>query len=103
MTIADRINLHRCGYSKAEIAELAAVEKAELEAAKNAPQDPSVQDPPAQDPPAQDPPAQDPPAQDPILSALNNLTAAIQAQNIIKTPAPAPQPAQTVDDLIKNI
>ena len=95
MTIADRINLHRCGYSKAEIAELAAAEKAELEAAKTVP-DPA---------PAQEQvPAQDPtPAPDPILSAINNLTAAIQANNIIRTPAPAQQPSQTVDDLIKNI
>lgn len=97
MTIADRINLHRCGYSKAEIAELAAAEKAELEA----PQDPPAQDPPAPAQ-AQDPPAPAP-AQDPILAALNNLTAAIQANNIIRTPAPAPQPSQTVDDLIKTI
>lgn len=97
MTIADRINLHRCGYSKAEIAELAAAEKAELEVAANAPQDPPAQDPaPA--------PSQDPvPAPDPILAAINNLTAAIQANNIIRTPAPAPQPSQSMDELIKNI
>lgn len=96
MTIAERINLHRCGYSRAEIDALAKEEK-EAQAATDlaASQDPAPE-------PATDPAASQDPAPDPVLEAIKGLTAAIQASNINKTPQPETQP-ETVTDLLKNL
>ena len=88
MTIAERINLHRCGYSRAEIDALAKEEK-EAKAAEE----------PA---PMQDTKAAEEPAPDPVLEAIKGLTAAIQASNINKTPQPEAKP-ETVTDLLKNL
>lgn len=105
MTIAERINLHRCGYSRQEIEELAAAEKAELETVVAKPVEPAA---PAADPiPAPNPtPAADPkPAADSnaeILAAIKDLTAAIHARNINTQPQP-PQPTETVTDLINKL
>lgn len=88
MTIAERINLHRCGYSRAEIDALAKEEK-EAKAVEE----------PA---PAQDTKAAEEPAPDPVLETIKGLTAAIQASNINKTPQPETKP-ETVTDLLKNL
>ena len=86
MTIAERINLHRCGYSRAEIDALAREEK-EAKAAEETAQDTA--------------PAEET-APDPVLEAIKGLTAAIQASNINKTPQPEAKP-ETVTDLLKNL
>ena len=78
MTISERINLHRCGYSRAEIEALAKEEK-EAKAAEET----TV-------------------TQDPVLEAIKGLTAAIQASNINKTAQPEPK-KETVVDLLKNL
>ena len=96
MTIAERINLHRCGYSRAEIDALAKEEKEAKAAEDTAP----VQDPAKDTAPVQDPAEE--PAQDPVLEAIKGLTAAIQASNINKTPQPEAKP-ETVTDLLKNL
>ena len=88
MTIAERINLHRCGYSRAEIDALAKEEKEAKIAEDTAP--------------AQDPAEDTAPAQDPVLEAIKGLTAAIQASNINKTPQPEAK-TETVTDLLKNL
>ena len=98
MTIAERINLHRCGYSRAEIDALAKEEK-EAKAAEETQ--------PAQDNPAAEEtqPAQGTKAaeeSDPVLEAIKGLTAAIQASNINKTPQPEAK-TETVTDLLKNL
>ena len=110
MTIAERINLHRCGYSRAEIDALAKEEKE----AKAAEETQPAQDNPAAEEtqPAQDNPAAEEtqPAQgtkaaeesDPVLEAIKGLTAAIQASNINKTPQPEAK-TETVTDLLKNL
>ena len=117
MTIAERINLHRCGYSRAEIDALAKEEKearvtedqastqdpAEDQAATDpaASQDPAPE--PATDPAAFQDPAEDQAStQDPVLEAIKGLTAAIQASNINKTPQPEAH-TETVSDLLKNL
>ena len=88
MTIAERINLHRCGYSRAEIDALAKEEK-EAKAAEE----------PA---PTQDTKAAEETSPDPVLEAIKGLTAAIQASNINKTPQPETK-QETVTDLLKNL
>lgn len=99
MTIAERINLHRCGYSRAEIDALAKEEKEEAKAAEETA--------PARETQAagETEPAQDhaeEPAPDPVLEAIKGLTAAIQASNINKTPQPEAK-QETVADLLKNL
>ena len=100
MTIAERINLHRCGYSRAEIDALAKEEKEAKAAEEPAPAQETT---PAEEPaPAQDTKAAEEPAPDPVLEAIKGLTAAIQASNINKTPQPEAKP-ETVTDLLKNL
>lgn len=88
MTIAERINLHKCGYTRAEIDALAKEEKEtpapEPEKETPAPAPASVPEP------------------DPVLEAIKGLTAAIQASNIHKDEQPAEKP-QSMTDLINQL
>lgn len=106
MTIAERINLHRCGYSRAEIDALAQEEREARAAEDPAPTPVPAEDQaptrvPAEDQAPAQAPAEDQ-APDPVLEAIKGLTAAIQASNINKTPQPETQP-ETVSDLLKNL
>lgn len=94
MTIAERINLHRCGYSRAEIDALAAAEQEELETVEREPIEPQEQ-------PNEPAPAQPDRSAD-ILAAINNLTAALQRQNVNTQQQPAP-PQVTMTDIINSI
>lgn len=96
MTIAERINLHKCGYSRAEIDALAAAEK-DQEIPEPAPADPGPA--PADPEPAPADPAAAP--SDPVLAAIKELTQAIYAQNINKDAQP--EQKQTVTDLINKL
>ena len=106
MTIAERINLHKCGYSRAEIEALAAAEKDQV-IPDPVPEDPAPADPtpaPATDPVPEDPAPADPtpaPATDPVLAAIKELTQAIYAQNINKNQQP--ETKESVADLIKKL
>ena len=93
MTISERINLHKCGYSRAEIDALAAAEKEELEQpeAAPAPEQPETSQTPAQ-----------PDRSGDILAAINNLTAAIQARNVNTEQQPI-EGQTTINDIIKTI
>ena len=93
MTISERINLHKCGYSRAEIDSLAAAEKEELEKPEATPE--------AEQPEAAQAPAQ-PDRSGDILAAINNLTAAIQAKNVNTEQQPIAGQT-TITDLIKTI
>ena len=86
MTISERINLHRCGYSRAEIDELAKQEREERE------QNPE---------PEKETPNPEP-EKDPVLEAINKLTEAIQGRNINSKAQPE-NPEQTMNDLIKQV
>ena len=86
MTISERINLHRCGYSRAEIDELAKQEKEE----RNQNPEPEKEAPNPE------------PETDPVLDAINKLTEAIQGSNINRKAQPE-KPEQTMDDLIKQV
>lgn len=90
MTIAERINLHKCGYTRAEIDALA---KEEKEAAKNSEPAPEADPKPAENPVEE---------KDPVLEAIKGLTAAIQATNINKDTQPE-NPKETMIDLINKV
>ena len=90
MTIAERINLHKCGYTRAEIDALAKEEKE----AKETPA-------PAQE--EKETPAPAPvPEPDPVLEAIKGLTAAIQARNIHEDTQPEAK-QETMTDLINQV
>lgn len=98
MTIAERINLHRCGYSRAEIDALAQEEKEAKAAEETQPAEETQSAEKTTPAPA---PAEEP-TPDPVLEAIRGLTAAIQASNINKTPQPEAK-TETVTDLLKNL
>lgn len=97
MTIAERIKLHTLGYTREEINQLAAdnYNPAGLE---NPPAEP---DPIPEPEPAPAPnPAQ--PDNSAVLAAINNLTAALQA-NAIRTQPQPEAPKETAEDALYSI
>ena len=91
MTIAERINLHKCGYTRAEIDALAKEEKEAKETQAPEPTEPETQSEPAH--------ASEP---DPVLEAIKGLTAAIQARNIHEDTQPEAK-QETMADLINQV
>lgn len=100
MTIGERINLHRCGYTRAEIEALAAEEKEELQQAAQ-PEAAPEESPEAAPQPETAAPAAPQPNKE-ILDAINNLAAVIQSRNVNTQQQPQP-PQQTVTDLINTL
>ena len=107
MTIAERIQLHRLGYSKDEIAELAAAgyDPAGLEDPQQSPE-PAQQ--PEQEPEQAQQPEPEPIPQTADLSeiraALEKLTAAIQGANIQQARQPqAPDPEADLTKVFDSI
>ena len=102
MTIGERINLHRCGYTRAEIDALAAAEKEELQQA--AQPEAAPEEAPEAQPEAATPAAlpETPQPNKEILDAINNLAAVIQSRNVNTQQQPQP-PQQTVNDLINTL
>lgn len=112
MTITQRIELRRLGYSKDEIAELAAAE-----AAAAAPPEPVQEPEPDQAPAAAAQPEPAPavtaaepaaagitqPSMADVLTAINNLTTALQKQNINNTPQPVEPQPETATDIFTNL
>ena len=91
MTIAERINLHKCGYTRAEIDALAKEEKEAKETPAPAPTEPET------------PPAPAPaPESDPVLEAIKGLTAAIQARNIHEDTQPEAK-KESMEDIINQV
>ena len=104
MTIAERIQLHKLGYTKEEINELnkAGYDPKGLE---NDPA-PAPEAPPAQDPDPAPPEVPTPEApHDPqaeILKAIQGLTTAIQQSNIVKSRQPEQAP-ETAEDILSTL
>ena len=101
MTIGERINLHRCGYTRAEIDALAAAEKEELQQAEQPEAAPEEAQEVQQVEAAPSAPAAPQPNKE-ILDAINNLAAVIQSRNVNTQQQPHP-PQQTVNDLISTL
>ena len=100
MTIGERINLHRCGYTRAEIDALAAAEKEELQQAAQPEASPEESTDSASPQPEAAPATPQPNKE--ILDAINNLAAVIQSRNVNTQQQPQ-QPPQTVNDLINTL
>ena len=98
MTIAERIQLHRLGYTKEEIAELAK-ENYDVKGLTEEPKEPeAVEAVPEESNPAE--PNTDTNAK--ILKALQGLTATIQKSNIIASRQPE-QPVETAEDILSQL
>ncbi len=90
MTILERINLHKCGYTKEEIAALAEEEK----------QNPvEVVADPVEPEPTTEPVAEPTADNAEILKAIKDLTAAIQTRNINNSQQ-EPQKVETAEDVL---
>lgn len=105
MTIAQRIELRRLGYSKDEVAEMIEQERVEakvmgepVETATETEPAPTPVEPVIESATANQPTTAD------LLAAINNLTTALQMQRIATTPQPAAAvKPQTADDIIKGM
>lgn len=110
MTIAERIQLHKMGYTKEEIKELINAEfdpkgledpPKEVEPPEQADPPKEVEKPEQADPPKEvEKPAVDTQAE--ILKALQGLTATIQKSNIIQSRQPEPLP-ETAEDILSKL
>lgn len=101
MTVLQRIELYKQGYSKEEINALAEEERAA--AAQPAPEPepaPAPEPEPAPTPAPAAAPQPDTAAQ--LLAAINNLTNALTAQNFIQKEQPVAKP-ETAEDIFNNI
>ena len=97
MTIAERIKLHSLGYTREEINQLAADNYNPA----------GLENPPAEPDPIPEPepaPAPNPgqPDNSAVLAAINNLTAALQA-NAIRTQPQPEVPKETAEDVLFSI
>ena len=95
MTITQRIELRRLGYTKEEIAELAELEKAPVPE----PEQPAEPEQPVETAPVPEQ-ATDINAQ--LLYAINNLTSVLQNQKLNQTAQPEVK-QETVEDIFNNI
>ncbi len=104
MKITELIKLHSLGYSKEEIKQLIEDEKQPVIVADVVePAAPAVPEPDQEEPAAQAPPAaQAEPSSNnaDILNAINNLTKAIQASNLLND---RQAPEQTTEDVLNDI
>lgn len=108
MTIAQRIELRRLGYTKDEIAELAKMESVpEPQTNPVGSQDPaaeSVSEQKTTEPaPVPEPTPAAPNTGEQLLIAINNLTAALQNNKLNTTPQPVPVRPETAEDIFNNI
>lgn len=102
MKITELIKLHSLGYSKEEIKQLIEDEKQPVIVEPAAP-DPAPDPAPDQAPPAapdQAAPAEPASNNADILNAINNLTKAIQASNLLND---RQVPEQTTEDILNDI
>ena len=104
MTIAERIQLHKLGYTKEEINELnkAGYDPKGLENdPEPAPEAPQEQDTDPAQPEVPAPEAK-PDSQAEILKAIQGLTSAIQKSNIVKSRQPEQEP-ESAEDVLFNL
>lgn len=100
MTITQRIELRRLGYTKEEIAELAELEKAPQPEVVPEPEVKQPEPEVTQPEPENQQPQNDISSQ--LLYAINNLTTVLQNQKLNQSEQPEVKP-ETVDDILTNI
>ena len=100
MTIAERIQLHRLGYTKEEIAELAKANY-DPEGLKEDPKQPEpVPEQEPEEPKQPDPVLETDEKYEKLLAAVDGLRAALQASNIRTQPQPEPEPLNAQIDAV---
>lgn len=99
MTITQRIELRRLGYTKEEIAELAELEKAPVPEPEQPVEQTAEPEQPVEPAPVPEQ-ATDINAQ--LLYAINNLTSVLQNQKLNQTAQPEVK-QETVEDIFNNI
>lgn len=97
MKIADIIKLRTLGYSKEEVQAFIEAEKEPAPTPEPAPE-PTPEPAPAPEPT----PTPEPTPEDNILTAINNLTRAIQSSNIIRDEQPK-KTEETAEDILNNV
>lgn len=104
MTIVERIQLHKLGYTKEEINELAKenYDPKGLEEPPKSAEDVQNDADPAPDPAEPSAPDVHPDPQAEILKAIQGLTSAIQQSNIVKSRQPE-APKETAEDILHNM
>lgn len=102
MTITQRIELRRLGYTKEEIAELAELEKNPPEVTETAEAEAETEEAPSVE--AVSPPAVSdaPDIQSQLLNAINNLTTVLQTQKL-NTAAQPEVKKETADEIFTNL
>ena len=95
MKIADIIKLRTLGYSKEEV-------QAFIEAEKEPAPTPEQTQTPEPSPAPEPAPTPEPTPEDNILTAINNLTRAIQSSNIIRDEQPK-KTEETAEDILNNV
>ena len=96
MTIAERIQLHRLGYTKDEISELA---KANYDP-EGLKEDPKQPEPVPEEPKQPEPVPGTDEKYEKLLAAVDGLRAALQASNIRTQPQPEPEPLNAQIDAV---
>lgn len=98
MTITQRIELRRLGYTKEEINELAELEKIPV-------QEPEPEAVPEPEPVqmAIDLEPEKPDVQSQLLTAINNLTTVLQTQKLNNSAQPEQPKKESVEDIFTNI
>ena len=104
MTIVERIQLHKLGYTKEEINELAKenYDPKGLEDPPVSAEDVQNDADPAPDPAEPSAPDEQPDPQAEILKAIKGLTSAIQQSNITKSRQPE-EAKETAEDILHNM
>lgn len=104
MTIVERIQLHKLGYTKEEINELAKenYDPKGLEEPPKSAEDVQNDVDPDQNTPESSAPEGQPDPQAEILKAIQGLTSAIQQSNIRSSRQPE-QPKETAEDILHNM
>ena len=105
MTITQRIELRRLGYSKEEIAELAEMEKAPALPETSEPAEPENVSHETLPDQIAIPEVVDavPDVNTQLLTAITNLTAVLQSQKLNNTPQPSEVRKETPDEIFNNI
>lgn len=104
MTITQRIELRRLGYTKEEIAELAEMEKQPMpQEGPEAPETEQPESPVAPEAPEAVQAETGNSVQEQLLNAINTLTLALQNKTLIESAQPIPDKIETSESIFESM